>query len=370
MPQALKKTANSKRTRNNAAPEPVTAPPVPKQDDTGLHRLVAPLGLASPQMRARIVQKLSGIILAMAFPIGLASAWFWSFIHEPDLPLPFHLMVDQNALLPQARPSAAEIAPLNLNMQDQAPVAGLAKDPRLVENSIHGAVPRISADGLKSRQVYARPFSDPANRPRIAIIVTGLGLGLAITDRAIAALPPAVTLAFSPYGQDLVRQVQIARQSNRELLLQIPMEPFDFPANDGGPAMLMADAPADTNQDRLLWSLARLSGYVGLTNLQGSRFRASPAMARLLEQAERRGLIYIDDSASSSIRRGASALDPLTLDVGLAELEKQASAQGQAIGIVAITPALIDRLILWAKDLETRGIVLAPLTATLERQAR
>lgn len=370
MPQAIKKPELiSKRARRNAASEPVTAPPVPKEE-TGLQRLVAPLGLASPQLRARIVQKLSGIILAMAFPIGLASAWFWSFLHEPDLPLPFHVMVDQNALLPPARNAAAEIAPLNLNMQDQAPVAGLAKDPRLIENSIHGAVPRISADGLKSRQVYARPFVDSSNRPRITIIVTGLGLGLAVTDRAIAALPPAITLAFSPYGQDLVRQVQLARQSNRELLLQIPMEPFDFPANDGGPAMLMADAPADTNQDRLLWSLARMSGYVGLTNLQGGRFRASPAMARFLEQAERRGLIYIDDNPASSARRGAVALDPLTLDGGLAELEKQASAQGQAIGIVPVTPVLIDRLMVWAKDLETRGIVLAPLTATLDRAAR
>lgn len=333
-------------------------------------RFVAPLGLASPQIRAHVLKKLSGLILALAFPIGLAASWLWTVLHEPELPLPFHIGVDQITTPTPARPSTADIKPLHVPLQDQAPAAGLARDPRLIENSIHGAVPRIASDGLKPRNVYARPFGD-VSQPRISLIVTGLGLGLALTDRALAQLPPAVTLAFSPYGQDLVRQVQAARHDNRELLLQIPMEPYDFPANDAGPAMLAADAAADINNDRLLWSLARMTGYVGLTNLQGGRFRDSPAMQRFLEQVERRGLFYIDNgqgrAKNGGLRQAHVALDPLALDAGLAELETIAKARGVAIGIVVVTPALVDRLAAWSQELAARGIVLAPLSASIER---
>ena len=372
MPQAAKHSAARASQPRQGESVPASAPPVPKPA-TRPGRFVAPLGLAAPQMRERILQRLSGLILAMAFPIGLAAAWFWSFVHEPEMPLPFTIAVDQSALYPATRPSAVEVAPLHVPIEDEAPVAGLARDPRVIENAIHGAVPRIGTDGLTPRQVYARPFTDLSNRPRIAIVVTGLGLGLAVTDKALAQLPPAVTLAFSPYGQDLVRQVQAARHANRELLLQIPMEPFDYPANDAGPAMLVADAPPDTNYDRLLWSLARMTGYVGLTNLQGGRFRDSPAMARFLDQTERRGLIYVDDGQGrAQVPPGQRALplDPLALDAGLAELETLARQKGAAVGVVTVTPVLIDRLAAWGTDVETRGLVLAPLTAVIDRTAR
>lgn len=373
MPQAALRPHQPRmhrRGEKQQAAAAVAALPSAKSE-TGLARFVAPLGLASPKIRARILQKLSGLVLAMAFPIGLAASWFWSFVHEAELPLPFQVAVDQNALLPQQRNQAVEITPLKVPLQDNAPVAGLSRDPRLIENSIHGAVPRIASDGLKPRHVYARPFTDPANRPRIAIVVTGLGLGLAITDRALAMLPPTVALAFSPYGQDLVRQVQTARADNRELLLQIPMEPYDFPANDGGPAMLAADAPPDTNNDRLLWSLARMTGYVGVTNLQGGRFRDSAAMARFVDQTEKRGLFYIDDgvgrSKSGGLRRAHVTIDPLAPDAAFAELEKLALAEGAAIGIVAVTPVMIDRIAAWAKEIESRGLVFAPVSAVADR---
>ena len=38
--------------------------------------------------------------------------------------------------------------------------------------------------------------------PVVAIVVGGLGVGAAKTTDAIMKLPPAVTLAFTPYGSD------------------------------------------------------------------------------------------------------------------------------------------------------------------------
>ena len=80
-----------------------------------------------------------------------------------------------------------------------------APDPRLVERSRHGLLPKVGAGRRASPgSVYARPAAPPTGgaRPgaRIALLVTGLGISPSATAGAIAKLPPAVTLAFAPYG--------------------------------------------------------------------------------------------------------------------------------------------------------------------------
>ncbi len=75
-----------------------------------------------------------------------------------------------------------------------------------------------------------------ARPPIIAIVVSGLGVGAAKTADAITKLPGAVTLAFTPYGSDPGKLVERARAQKHEVLLQVPMEPFDYPDNDPRPA--------------------------------------------------------------------------------------------------------------------------------------
>ena len=62
-----------------------------------------------------------------------------------------------------------------------------------------------------------------------------------------AAAP--VTFAFTPYGTDLERWVARARGEGHEVLLQIGMEPFDYPDNDPGPQTLLdlASRPSRTS---------------------------------------------------------------------------------------------------------------------------
>ena len=57
-------------------------------------------------------------------------------------------------------------------------------------------------------------------------------------------LPPAVTLAFAPYGAEPGKLVERARSLGHEVLLQIPLEPFDYPDNDPGPQTLQTQAKA------------------------------------------------------------------------------------------------------------------------------
>src|SRR5690606_29233738 len=95
-------------------------------------------------------------------------------------------------------------------------------------------------DGTRPMDAYARPSSAMAatGTSRIAIIVGGLGVSTTGTANALAKLPPDVTLAFAPYGDDLGRAAANARQTGHEILLQIPLEPFDYPNNDPGPHTL------------------------------------------------------------------------------------------------------------------------------------
>jgi uncharacterized protein len=257
------------------------------------------------------------------------------------------------------------------------PNAGI--DPKLLETSLHGMIPTIAPDGARPAEAYARPVK-AAGGPRIAIVIGGLGVGANATSEALAKLPGPVTFAFAPYGTDIDRWVTRARGEGHEVLLQVGMEPFDYPDNDPGPQTLLTSASAEQNIERLTWFMSRFQGYVGVTNLMGARFTATDqAFAPVLREIGKRGLIYFDDGSSprslASQISGAShaafakadiALDAVPssaeIDAALARLEAAARSRGIAIGTATALPVSIDRIAQWAKAAEARGITLVPVS--------
>ena len=264
-----------------------------------------------------------------------------------------------------------------------------SNDQRFVESSRHGALPKIAPDGTRPSEAFARPVkpaaSGNANGPRVAIVVGGLGIGANSTADALRKLPGAITLAFAPYGSDLERQVAHARETGHEVMLQIPMEPFDYPDNDPGPHTLLTSIDAGQNLDRLHWLMSRFQGYVGVVNYMGGRFTASEqGMGPLLREAALRGLIYLDDGSSArslaSQIAGANNLafakadlvidqvpTPADVDRALGRLETLARARGTAVGFAGALPVSIDRITRWIKAAESRGIQLVPITAVVSR---
>jgi polysaccharide deacetylase 2 family uncharacterized protein YibQ len=279
----------------------------------------------------------------------------------------------QEVTVPDAAPDATP-----------APVTG--GDQTLLEKSRHGLLPAIGADGVKPSRAYAAtPPASAATLPNIAIVVTGLGVGAAKTTDAIMKLPGAVTLAFTPYGADPSAAVTRARAQGHEVLLQLPMEPFDYPDNDPGPQTLLVDGTAEQNLDRAQYHMTRFQGYVGLANYMGARYAASePAMRPLMQELARRGLIYFDDGAAPrtvsrqtaeghavAFAQGDVAIDAVPsaaeIDRALARLEGIARQRGAAIGVASGLPVSIERIALWAKALEAKGLALVPLTAALPK---
>jgi polysaccharide deacetylase 2 family uncharacterized protein YibQ len=267
---------------------------------------------------------------------------------------------------------------------DSAPVPMAGIDQRLLEKGRYGMIP-VMADGLKPFTVYAAEAdrAKAARMPVVAIVVGGLGVGAAKTVDAIMKLPGAVTLAFTPYGTDPSKLAERARAQRHEILLQVPMEPFDYPDNDPGPQTLLSTLGAEQNLDRLHWHLSRFQGYAGIANFMGARFVVSDnVMQPVIREAAKRGLGYLDDgSAPRSVAPALAAgqampfaradltIDavPTTLEIdrALAKLETIARERGTAVGVASALPISIERLAAWTKALEGRGIMLVPLTTAM-----
>ena len=263
-----------------------------------------------------------------------------------------------------------------------AVMAGI--DPRLLEKTRYGMIP-VVADGLKPFTVYAAEAdrAKAARMPVVAIVVGGLGVGAAKTVDAIMKLPPAVTLAFTPYGADPTKLAERARAQRHEILLQIPMEPFDYPDNDPGPQTLLTSLAPEQNIDRLYWHLSRIQGYAGIANFMGARFLATDAvMQPILRDAAKRGLGYLDDgstprSVAPSVAAGQAMpfakadfiIDAVPtsaeIDRVLIKLETLAKERGLAVGMASALPISIERIAAWTKTLENRGIMLVPLTTAM-----
>ncbi len=256
-------------------------------------------------------------------------------------------------------------------------------DRRLLEMTPHGNIPKIARDGTRALALYAHPVKLPANRkdaPRIAVIVGGLGISARSTAEALARLPASITFALAPYGDDLESFAERARLSGHELLLQVPMEPFDYPGNDPGPRTLLTSLTTAQNIDRLHWLMARFQGYVGLISYMGARFTSSEqALAPVLSETAKRGLIYVDDGAlprSMAAQLAGSNNMPfaktnIVLDAvptpdevnrALARLELTARDNGLAIGLASAQPASIATIAAWAKQVGERGFVLVPIS--------
>ncbi|NPU67816.1 divergent polysaccharide deacetylase family protein [Bradyrhizobium sp. 83012] len=257
-------------------------------------------------------------------------------------------------------------------------------DPRLLEKSRYGMIP-VMADGVKPFTAYAADAdrAKAARMPAVAIVIGGLGVGAAKTVDAIMKLPPAVTLAFTPYGADPTKLAERARAQRHEILLQVPMEPYDYPDNDPGPQTLLATLGPDQNIDRLFWHMSRLQGYVGIGNFMGARFVATEAaMQPIVNEAAKRGLALFDDGAAPRsvaaslatgrampFAKGDVAIDavptPVEIDNALTKLESLAKERGVAVGTASALPVSIDRIGTWIKGLDRKGILLVPLTTAM-----
>ena len=266
-------------------------------------------------------------------------------------------------------------------------------DPALEEPApdLPGRVlPRIAEDGRMPMQLYAAGFDQSSRRPRVGLVLAGIGLNGAASEDAIRTLPGGVTLAVSPYAVDPDPLLAEARLSEHEYLLSIPMEPESFPLNDPGDHALTTRASPEDNNRQLIWVLSRFAGYVGATGAlgvtRGERFASVPdQMDPVLAALAQRGLLYVDPRPGESERdhgrlpsvwsRDVDVVidepdDAASIDGKLAVLNRIAHEKGSALGLAdAVRPVTVERIAAWANELAANGLALAPVSALVEPPA-
>ena len=250
---------------------------------------------------------------------------------------------------------------------------------RVTDRGKFGPLPKIAPDGARALEVYSRPVPKrPAATPKVVIVVGGLGLSQTGTQEALRLLPPDVTLAFAPYGSSLDRWMQRARQDGHELLLQLPMEPFDYPDNDPGPHTLLTSLTPEQNIERMHYVLSRVTNYVGVINYMGAKFSADDArLTPIFREIASRGMMYLDDGTSARslaepvartsklpFAKADLVIDAVSteqaIDARLQQLENLARARGIAVGVASALPVSVRRISEWAKSVEGRGLIIVP----------
>lgn len=262
---------------------------------------------------------------------------------------------------------------------------GLAPAPAadLIERGTYGFLPIVGHDGRNAWQVYARPFDLTDSSPRVAIVITGLAIASKATKDAIEKTPPEVTLAFAPFGRHIGDWLNLARATGHEVLLELPMEPIDYPRQDPGYNALLTAYDPPQNLDRLGWAMSQGAGYVGLIGRMGGKFQAVRSeMTPILDEIARRGLLFVDNrEAAQSVAGDVAGTDKLPLatadrvldsdpsrlaiDQALIDLVNTAKRNGHAVGLASATPVGLQEISAWAATLAAQGVALAPVSAVV-----
>lgn len=332
----------------------------------------------APQAKGRRGVRLPLTLLAL-FLAAVAGVLAWLALATPPDPKEAATVAMAGAPPPTAV-APATAAAADLPTTASAPPA---PPPAPAASPAPAAATAAPTGGRRPWQAFARPFDAADARPRAAIVVTGLGLNVALSEQAIRDLPPAVTLSFTPYAENLARWIEAARGAGHEVLLDLPMEPLEFPHRDPGPHTLLTALPADQNLARLNWTLGRASGFVGLIDTRGSRFIASARdLEPMLAAVAQRGFLFVDAGSAAnstvatiagrlnlpwtaSVRTIDERLSKAMIDDSLNELEQAARSAGRAVGTASLLPLAVRRIAEWAAGLDGRGVVLAPVTAAL-----
>ena len=292
-----------------------------------------------------------------------------------------------NKITPVKRPDNRPVLLNPPGQVGQNPHLAHLPDPAVIEDTQEGRLPVRGPDGERAFDIYARPWSGTRGA-RVVIIVGGLGLSQTGTQYAIKALPEEITLAFASNGNSLQRWMQEARREGHEILLQVPFEPYDYPANDPGAGTLTVEAGEAGNLADLHTAMARITNYTGITNFMGGRFLADPdALEPVMRDLAKRGIMFVDDGTSARSLTGQFAktlgipfaASDMVLDVTqergyilsrLDDLERIARRNGTAIGVASAFEVSVNAIATWAEEARARGIEIVSASAAADDPER
>lgn len=242
--------------------------------------------------------------LAMAWILSQQEGWVGRFERRGKV-------VEREALLPVER----AVVPVYVGPTEKlVEVMGEISVSVVVTPSVVGVTPT-----LPRWQVNAvTPVEVPAGVGKLAIVIDDMGVDRILSERALAVLPPEVTMAFLPYGLATRELAVKARGRGHEILVHMPMEPLVHRVSDSevvlemGPGGLKVGMGQDEVTRLVRQNIDGLKDLaVGANNHMGSKFTLWPeGMRTVLGVLADEGMMFLDSRtvAKTAVREAAAGL--------------------------------------------------------------
>jgi len=130
---------------------------------------------------------------------------------------------------------------------------------------------------------------------QIAFIALDLNRDSEPLFRAFLESPIPLTIALRPGQPGLARTAREIREADREVFLQLPMEPIGYPKVDPGKDAILLDLSRVEIEDRINRCLASVGPARGIiTRMGGAAVNDPDVMRAVLGEVKRRDLLFID----------------------------------------------------------------------------
>ena len=235
-------------------------------------------------------------------------------------------------------------------------------------------IKKVAPTWVKNSIVISRPVPGP----KVAIIITGLGISSEDTKWAISNLPPVITMGFSSQLNQLKQNIQLARSAGHEVMISLPMEPIDYPDRDPGSGVLLTGVAPNSNLERVNSVIGQSFGAIGFINSMGSKFLTSKSdLNPVLKRLHAGGYLFLEHRATfrSVAKQVAQEIplpyidsnifldeDPDMVQENLKQLQDFAIRNGSAVAIATGNIETMKVILSWVTQAHASGITLVPIS--------
>lgn len=220
--------------------------------------------------------------------------------------------------------------------------------------------------------------------PKIAILLTNLGLNQNSTELAVS-LPPEISLGFLPYTSSLKPLYSHAKEMQHELFIYLPFETKDYPSDFPGHMPILKDLSDEENIKRLNALLNVFEGYQGVYGSHKEVFtKDSLKFLPLIDELNQRDLtLFLGRVGSEEKFKGEKNISTVSADIvldlepnvssiknNLDKLIEIAEQKKTAIAYAEGYPVTIYTIKAWLPMLKSKNIKLVPVSYILKDQKR
>ena len=236
---------------------------------------------------------------------------------------------------------------------------------------------------LNNNPSHTQQMAQKADKKKIAIIITNLGLNHTTTELALT-LPPACALGFLPYTKSLKPLMAQAHRKCHEIYLYLPME-TDNQFDNAGRYSLLSKNSYEENLSRLNIILHSQTDYKGLYSNYKEIFTDNLDNSKIIfDDLLQKKLTFVsgknpDQNASSHTKLYKNVIPTNVIIDSKPEREaikKQLEAliiiaerDGVALGYAQGFTITIEMIKDWLNNLDKKEIELVPISLLLTKGA-